>query len=158
HADAVVLAPPAPEASIGFAVLLRHDAYHRLVLRLWTCTCSPLPIFATVRPMSWPYFQMVSPSLMSASAILCPMGTSILEVSRNEELSAVTTHNMSVPAFRPSTTTTPTESFLSCTKRCGVSIPRPTQCSFAGLDKALRHGVNHSSPLRSGGGGTAKRW
>ena len=63
--------------------------------------------------MSWPYFQIVSPFLMSVSATLWPIGTSILDLSLNDELSAVTTHSMSVPVFRPSTTTTPTVSFFS---------------------------------------------
>src|SRR3977135_2408219 len=45
-------------------------AHHRLVLRLWTCTCSPFLMSATVLPMSWPYFMTVSPFLMSTSAIL----------------------------------------------------------------------------------------
>ena len=47
-----------------------HGAHHRLVLRLWTWTCSPLAISATALPMSWPYFHTVSPDLMSTSAIL----------------------------------------------------------------------------------------
>src|ERR1700688_743025 len=63
-------------------------AHHRLVLRLWTCTCSPFLMSATALPMSWPYFTTVSPFLMSTSAILCPIGTSILDLSRKEELSA----------------------------------------------------------------------
>src|SRR5712671_7834733 len=88
-------------------------AHHRLVLRLWTCTCSPFLMSATVLPMSWPYLRTVSPFLMSTSAILWPIGTSILALSLNAELSAVTTQVMSVPALRPSITTTPTVSFFS---------------------------------------------
>src|SRR5258708_37114939 len=75
--------------------------------------------------MSWPYFQTVSPFLMSTSATLWPIGTSILDFSLNDELSWVTTHSMSVPFFRPSTTTTPTVSFLSCTSNCGIAIVLP---------------------------------
>src|ERR1700704_5684122 len=100
-------------------------AHHRLVLRLWTCTCSPFLMSATVLPMSWPYFHTVSPFLMSTSAILWPIGTAILAFSRNDELSAVTTTNMSVPAFKSSTTTTPTVSFLSWTSSCGAFITPP---------------------------------
>src|SRR5262245_54810720 len=77
---------------------------------------------ATALPMSWPYFHTVSPDLMSTSAILWPIGTSILDVRPNDELSAVTTHSMSVPALSSSITTTPTVSFLSCTSRCGAAI------------------------------------
>src|SRR5215813_10171283 len=83
-------------------------AHHRLVLRLWVWTCSPFLMSATALPMSWPYFHTVSPFLMSMSAILWPIGTSIFDLSLNEELLAVTTHVMLAPALRPSTTTTPT--------------------------------------------------
>src|ERR1700690_799705 len=61
----------------------------------------------TALPISWPYFHTVSPALMSVSATLWPIGTSILDLRAKAELSAVTTQVMSVPAFRPSTTTTP---------------------------------------------------
>src|SRR5215472_6961449 len=97
-------------------------AHHRLVLRLCTWTCSPFLMSATALPMSWPYFHTVSPFLMSASATLWPIGTSILALSRNEELSAVTTQVMLVSAVSPSTTTTPTVSFLSCTSSCGAAM------------------------------------
>jgi hypothetical protein len=40
-------------------------------------------------------------------------------VRRKVELSWVTQHSMSVPAVSPSTTTTPTLSACSCTRRCG---------------------------------------
>src|SRR6478735_1392093 len=111
-----------------FAVLFRffrHIAHQRFVLTLWTWTCSPLPIFALAMPMSWPYFQTVSPFLISVSATLWPIGTSIFDFSLNDELSWVTTHSMSVPFFRPSTTTTPTVSFLSCTSNCGIAMILP---------------------------------
>ena len=49
-------------------------------------------------------------------------GTSIFDLSLKEESSAVTTTVMSVPALRPSTTTTPTVSFFSCTSSCGALI------------------------------------
>src|SRR5215831_17322693 len=129
HADAAVLTPPAGEPHVrpaGLAVSVRlrglGHAHHRLVLRLWTWTCSPFLMSATALPMSWPYFHTVSPVLMSVSAILWPIGTSIFAVRRNEELSAVITHVMVVPALRPSTTTTPTVSFFSCTSSCGAAI------------------------------------
>jgi len=57
--------------------------------------------------MSWPYLITVSPALRSLSATLWPIGTSICAVRRKSELSCVTTHSISVPALRPSTTTTP---------------------------------------------------
>jgi hypothetical protein len=43
------------------------------------------------------------------------------ETSAKVELSCVTTHSMSVPAVRPSTTTTPTLSACSWTRRWGIS-------------------------------------
>src|SRR3979411_200130 len=113
-------------------------AHHRLVLRLWTCTCSPFLMSATVLPMSWPYFMTVSPFLMSTSAILWPIGTSILDLSRKEELLAVTTQVMFVPAWRPSTTTTPTVSFLLCTSRCGAVMSPPMRWTTQ-LKSSMRH-------------------
>src|SRR5215207_10745137 len=103
---------------LGSAVRTEDDdrgaaAHQRLVFTLWTWTCSPLPISAMALPMSCPYFQIVSPALMSRSAALWPIGISCLAVSRKSELSIVTMPSMSVPALRPSTTTTPTVSFLS---------------------------------------------
>src|SRR4051812_14918067 len=74
---------------------------------------------------------------MSASATLWPIGTSILDCSRNDELSAVTTHSMSVPALRSSTTTTPTVSFLSWTSRCGAAMDLPRADCSCCPDKAL---------------------
>src|SRR5262249_60399232 len=95
-----------------FFPLLLAMAHHRLVLRLCTWTCSPFLISATALPMSWPYFHTVSPFLMSVRATLWPIGTSILALSRNEELSAVTTAVMSVAALRASIHATPTHSFF----------------------------------------------
>src|SRR5580700_8982465 len=89
---------------------------------------------ATALPMSWPYFHTVSPRLMSVRATLWPIGTSILLSRWKDELSAVTTPSMSVPAARPSTTTTPTVSFLSCTRRCGtLMLPPVGHRGFCGL-------------------------
>src|SRR5204863_7947057 len=65
------------------------SAYQRFVLTLCTWTCSPLPMLFLAMPMSWPYFQIVSPLLMSVSATLWPIGTSILDFSLNDELSWV---------------------------------------------------------------------
>ena len=79
-------------------------------------------------------FHTVSPALMSTSATLWPIGTSILEVRLNDELSWVTTQSMSVPALRPSTTTTPTVSFFSWTRRCGA--PKVSSYEY-GLDDRL---------------------
>src|SRR5262249_47292143 len=110
------------EFLVFLLVLLRHDDHHRFVFTLCTWTCSPLPIFFLAMPMSWPYFQTVSPFLMSTSATLWLIGTSIFDFSLNDELSWVTTHSMSVPFFRPSITTTPTVSFLSCTSNCGIAM------------------------------------
>src|SRR4029078_13123078 len=107
---------------VGF---LCHVDHHRFVLMLWTWTCSPLPILALATPTSWPHFRIVCPFLMSTSATLWPIGTSILDLSRNDELSWVTTHSMSVPFFSPSMTTTPTVSFLSCTSSCGIAMVLP---------------------------------
>src|SRR5262249_34668828 len=122
-ADASVFAPPGadgdaralrPTVRLLCRLLrsLRHG-YHRLVLRLWTCTCSPFLMLEPALPISWPYFHTVSPFLMSESAILWPIGTSMRDFILNEELSAVMTQSISVPAFNPSMTTTPTVSFLS---------------------------------------------
>src|SRR4030088_845593 len=113
-------------------------AHHRLVLRLWTCTCSPFLMSATVLPMSWPYFMTVSPFLMSTSAILWPIGTFILDLRRKEELLAVTTQVMLVPALRPSTTTTPTVSFLLCTNMCGDVMSPPMRWTTQ-LKSSMRH-------------------
>src|SRR3979411_752932 len=113
-------------------------AHHRLVLRLWTCTCSPFLMSATVLPMSWPYFMTVSPFLMSTSAILWPIGTAILDFGRKDELLAVTTQVMFVPALRPSTTTTPTVSFLLCTNRCGAVMTPPMRWTTQ-LKSSMRH-------------------
>src|SRR5262249_4795274 len=100
-------------------------AHHRLVLRLWVGPCSPFLMSATALPMSWPYFHTVSPFLMSVSAILWPIGTSIFDLSLKDELSAVITQVMLASALSPSTTTTPTVSFFSCTRSCGVLITPP---------------------------------
>jgi hypothetical protein len=59
--------------------------------------------------------------LRSFSAILWPIGTSAPAVSRKVELSWVMQHSMSVPAVSPSTTTTPTLSACSWTRRWGIS-------------------------------------
>src|SRR6056297_659809 len=69
--------------------------------------------------MSSPYLMIVSPSERSLSATLWPIGISALAVRRKSELSSVQTQSMSVPEVRPSTTTTPTLSALSWTRRWG---------------------------------------
>src|SRR5262249_29570650 len=97
----------------GFGFFSRHAAHHLFVFTLCVCTCSPLAIFCLATPTSWPYFQIVSPFLISTSATLWPIGTSIFDFSLKDELSAVTTQSMSVPFLRPSITTTPTVSLLS---------------------------------------------
>src|ERR1043165_1429640 len=78
----------------GLASLARDTSRHyhqRFVFTLWTWTCSPLPILALAMPMSWPYFQTVSPFLMSVSATLWPIGTSIFDFSLKDALSWVPT-------------------------------------------------------------------
>src|SRR5690606_5330457 len=87
HADAPVLAPPAHEGEVRPAVCsFSHDqflsrAYQRLVLRLWTCTCSPGFASAIMRPISSPYLMTVSPDFSSFSATLWPIGMSCLATS-----------------------------------------------------------------------------
>jgi hypothetical protein len=73
HAHAAVLATVAEER--GVFADDRH-AYHLLVLMFWTWACSPALIGATTLPMSMPYFHTVSPTAMSFSATLWPMGMS----------------------------------------------------------------------------------
>src|SRR5690606_16110389 len=58
HADAPVFPTIAPERCFG-----EIHRYHRLVLTLWTCRCSPLAMGATTLPMSTPYLITVSPGL-----------------------------------------------------------------------------------------------
>ena len=77
HADAAVLAPAAPEFQVGLAVG-RHGAHQRLVLRLWTWTWSPLAMSDDGLADVLAVFDTVSPRLMSVSATLWPIGTSIL--------------------------------------------------------------------------------
>ena len=83
HADAAVLAPPAAEAQVApdlarlpllFAAIALPSLHQRLVLRFCTCTCSPTPASATMRPISSPYLMTVSPFLSAFSATLWPIG------------------------------------------------------------------------------------
>src|SRR6476661_8064235 len=115
NADAAVL------ASIPVEYLLHR--YHRLVLMLWTCACSPLRIGSTTLPMSTPYLITVSPGAMSFSATLCPIGMSwrhssvmVLSSSRISPVSVV-------PAWMPSTTTTATLSSGSCNTQWITAVP-----------------------------------
>src|SRR5436305_3457918 len=94
--------------------------HQRLVFMLWICRCSPAPTSAVALPTSSPYFQIVSPALMSLSATLWPIGMSIFAFRWNVVSFSVMTPSMSVPAFKSSTTTTPHVSFGLCTKRCGM--------------------------------------
>src|SRR5262245_14523234 len=70
--------------------------------------------------MSSPYLTAVSPDFMGLSATLWPIGMSCLACSCSVLSLAVMTPSMAVPAFRPSTTTTPTLSFSLWTRKCGA--------------------------------------
>src|SRR6476661_6766199 len=115
NADAAVL------ASIPVECLLHR--YHRLVLMLWTCACSPLRIGCTTLPMSTPYLITVSPTAMSFSATLWPIGMSCRHSSAMVRSSSSTRPVSGVPALMPSTTTTATESSGACNTQWITAVP-----------------------------------
>src|SRR6266516_950146 len=92
-------------------------SHQRLVLILCTWACSPTLMGAIVRPMSIPYLITVSPLLSSRIASLWPMGTSLCARTLISLSWSMIHPVSSCPAFIPSTTTTPTESFSSCTTK-----------------------------------------
>src|SRR6266480_2895833 len=92
-------------------------SHQRLVLILCTWACSPTLMGAMVRPMSTPYLITVSPLLSSRIASLWPMGTSLCARTLISLSWSMIHPVSSCPAFMPSTTTTPTESFSSCTTK-----------------------------------------
>src|SRR5690349_16543235 len=115
HADAAVLAAIAEEA--------RFHGHHRLVLMLWTCACEPLRIGCTTLPMSTPYLMTVSPTAMSFSATLWPIGMSWRHSSSIVRSSSRMRPVSGVPALMPSTTTTATLSFGSCSTQWITGVP-----------------------------------
>src|SRR6266704_5358480 len=122
YADATVVAFVSPECR--FAQIhaptsneTLNYSHQRLVLILCTWACSPTLMGAMVRPMSTPYLITVSPLLSSRIASLWPMGTSLCARTLISLSWSMIHPVSSCPAFIPSTTTTPTESFSSCTTK-----------------------------------------
>src|SRR6266568_783391 len=122
YADATVVAPVSPECR--FAQIhaptsneTLNYSHQRLVLILCTWACSPTLMGAIVRPMSTPYLITVSPPLSSRIASLWPMGTSLCARTLISLSWSMIHPVSSCPALKPSTTTTPTESFSSCTTK-----------------------------------------
>ena len=75
---------------------------------------APAAIGCTTLPMSTPYLITVSPTAMSFSATLWPIGMSCAHSSAIVRSSSRISPVSGVPALTPSTTTTATESFGSC--------------------------------------------
>src|SRR5258706_63653 len=123
HADAAVLAPVAVESGLREV----HGAHHRFVLMLCTWACSPTWIGATTRPMSTPYLITVASLTSALMASLWPIGMSVLAtISMSLSWSMIQPVSF-WPAFTPSTTTTPTESFSSCTTKWIIAGLRSRQ-------------------------------
>src|SRR6266853_2086865 len=122
NADATVVAFVSPECR--FAQIhaptsneTLNYSHQRLVLILCTWACSPTLMGAMVQPISTPYLITVSPLLSSRIASLWPMGTSLCARTLISLSWSMIHPVSSCPAFIPSTTTTPTESFSSCTTK-----------------------------------------
>ena len=149
HADAAVLAAVAQNGdSNALPLPCAIAAHHRLVLTLWTWTCSPL--------------LDIGDRLADVLAVF-PDRVALLDVHERDlvadrdvhlggqaesRIVMVTTQSMSVPAFRPSTTTTPTVSFVSCTRRCGA--PNGTLPRKLPMSATLYRTQDRSPPRRRG--------
>ena len=79
--------------------------------------CSPTSIGAIVLPMSTPYLMTVAPLASGRMASLWPIGMSDFAVTSTVLSWSMIQPLSFCPAFTPSTTTTPTESFSSCTTK-----------------------------------------
>src|SRR6266404_3534756 len=112
YTDAAVLAHVAGEACFR-----KIHGYQRFVFRLCTCTCSPLAMGFTTRPISTPYLMTVSPSRWSRSASLWPIGRSFFATTSTSLSCSMIQPLTCWPAWIPSTTTTPTPSPSSCTTK-----------------------------------------
>src|SRR5690606_23605981 len=120
HADASVVAAIPHERSVGgndchLELLISLwiygvCAYQRLVLMFCTWAGSPALMGATTLPMSTPYLKTVSPTAMSLSATLCPIGMSCCALTCMSLSSSIIQAVISVPAVMPSTTATATVS------------------------------------------------
>src|ERR1700682_3944230 len=91
--------------------------HQRFVLMLCTCACSPTWMGATTRPMSTPYLITVESFASALIASLCPIGISDIAFTLMSLSWSMIQPESSWPAFTPSTTTTPTESFSSWTTK-----------------------------------------